>query len=481
LLDFRPVLFINGILLLILAAAMCLPLAVGLGEAHVVWRAYAASALATGFVGAALALCNRSQSDMDLHIREAFLVAASAWPLLALFAALPFLLGHTGMSLADALFEATSGLTTTGATVMTGLDHMPGAILIWRALLQWLGGAGVLITALALLPMLRIGGMQLFRMESLDKAERVSRRLPQIAWRVVGMYMMLSVAVGIALYWAGMTPLEAVCHAMSCLSTGGFSTSDQSLGHFGEGARWICVLGMLLGGATFALNTASRGPRWSLARDSQIVWYLRVALAFSVLLTLWNWAANDMTVVDALRPAVFNAVSILTTTGFHTADYSAWGGFAQVAFFLMSLVGGCTGSTAGGVKIFRYEVLFAISGVHIRRLIHPNGRFPIAFNGMALTEGVVRSVLGFVLLYFCCFAGLALALTLVGLDPLSSVSGSAAALGNVGPALGSVIGPSGSYALLPVSAKALLVFGMLLGRLELLPLLLLFAHSFWKK
>ncbi len=480
--DIRTVFFVNGFLLLILAAAMGLPLAVDLAAEHSEWQAFASAQLFTGFIGLGLIFANRPDGRPKLPTRAAFFLIASSWVLVSLFGALPFELGSRHLSVTDGMFETISGLTTTGATVITGLDRTPSAILLWRAVLQWLGGAGIIVAAVALLPFLRIGGMQLFRLESSDKTERVAPRVSQVAWKLLFIYGMLTGAVGLALYFAGMTPLEAACHAMSSLSTGGFSTSDQSLGRFGDAARWVCVIGMLLGGMTFSqyLTLGKRGRGSSLV-DSQTRWYLTIIAVFCLLLTFWNWAVGDMGAYEALQQSTFNVVSVLTTSGFHTANYDAWGGFAQVAFFVMTFVGGCTGSTAGGIKVFRYEVLFAVSGLHIKRLLHPHGVFPVAFNRLILSDAVLRSVLGFMMLYFVCFAALALALTVSGLDTVSGLSAAAAALGNVGPGLGHVLGPGGSYQSLPADTKWLLAFGMLLGRLELAPLLVVFTASFWRE
>ncbi|MDR3437621.1 TrkH family potassium uptake protein [Telmatospirillum sp.] len=481
-LDIRPVLFISGFVLLTLATAMAVPLAVDLATTHSEWQAFAFGLMATGFFGLVLIAANRTVCDPNLTIRQAFLVTTVSWVLAGAFGSLPFFFGSQHLSLVDALFETVSGITTTGSTILIGLDRMPPAVLLWRALLQWLGGLGVIVTSVALLPIMRIGGMQLFRMESSDKTDKVKARISVVASGILKVYGIFTLLLMIAFSAAGMTPLEAACHAMSSLSTGGFSTSDQSLGHFGDAARWICVLGMLLGGVTFARFVApwKRG-RWSIFEDSQVGWYLVIIAGFSALLTFWNWSTRDLGPYEALRQSVFNVVSIVTTSGFHTADYDAWGGFAQIAFFSMTFIGGCTGSTAGGIKVFRYEVLFAVTRAQIRRLLHPHGIFVIDFNRLRLTDAVVRSVLGFMMFYFFCFMLLALGLTLVGLDVISSLSGAASALANVGPGLGPVIGPGASYADLPDEAKYLLAFGMLVGRLELATVLILFTKVFWRE
>jgi trk system potassium uptake protein TrkH len=482
LLDIRPVLFINGFVLLILAAAMGVPLVVDLATDHSEWQAFAFSFMAAGFFGLVMISANHTVDDPELRTRQAFLVITGSWLLAGLFGALPFYFCSLHLSPMDAVFETISGITTTGATVINGLDQAPRSILLWRALLQWLGGVGIIVTSIALLPVLRIGGMQLFRMESSDKTEKVKARISQVASGILLVYALFTLLLTIALSMAGMSPLESVCHAMSSLATGGFSTSDQSLGHFGEAARWICVIGMLVGGMTFTHFVSPwKHGRWSILEDRQIRWYLAIITGFSLLMTFWNWAMRDIDAFEAFRQSVFNVVSIVTTTGFHASNYDAWGGFAQVAFFLMTFIGGCTGSTAGGIKIFRFEVLFAVTGVHIRRLLHPNGIFVINYNQLQLTDAVVRSVLGFMMIYFFCFVLLALALATIGLDATSALSGAASAMANVGPGLGHLIGPGFSYSELPDEAKCLLAFGMLAGRLELATVLVLFAKNFWQE
>ncbi len=481
LLDIRPVLVINGYVLLILAAAMGIPLVVDLAVAGGEWPGFLLAIVVTGFVGLAFILSARRSSPSRLGAREAFLATASAWVLGGAFASIPFFAAHAPLSFTDSVFEAVSGLTTTGATVITGLDHAPVAILLWRALLNWIGGMGVILTAVAVLPVLRIGGMQLFRLDSSESGDASIPRLSQLARGVLGGYTLFTAILAAAFAFAGMNTLEAVCHAMSALSTGGFSTSDQSLGHFGDGARWVAVVGMIAGGTTFSLflEPWRRGPS-ALFGDSQARRYLMIIAGFALLLTLWNWGRDDMELGEALRRSVFNAVSVITTTGFHWGDYDAWGGFARVAFFIMAFVGGCSGSAAGGIKVFRFEVLIAAAGIHLRRLLHPHGVFAIELNRRPVTDPVLRSVVSFVMLYLICVAVLVLALALTGLDITTCLSGAAAALGNVGPGVGSLIGPGGSYHSLPVAAKWMLMAGMLVGRLELAVVIILFAPKFWR-
>ena len=480
LIDIRPVLVVNGYVLLILAATMGVPLLVDLGVAGHEWPAFLLAMALTGFAGGAMVLAGRLQRAPRLGLREAFLTIVGGWILGGAFASIPFFMGRMHLAVSDAVFEAVSGITTTGATVFTDLDHAPPALLLWRALLNWLGGVGVILTAVAILPVLRIGGMQLFRLDSSEAGDATVPRLWQLARGVVAGYACSPPSSRPPLPCRDES-LEAVCHAMSALSTGGFSTSDQSLGHFGDGARWVAVVGMIAGGTTFSLflEPWRRGPS-ALFGDSQARRYLMIIAGFALLLTLWNWGRDDMELGEALRRSVFNAVSVITTTGFHWGDYDAWGGFARVAFFIMAFVGGCSGSAAGGIKVFRFEVLIAAAGIHLRRLLHPHGVFAIELNRRPVTDPVLRSVVSFVMLYLICVAVLVLALALTGLDITTCLSGAAAALGNVGPGVGSLIGPGGSYHSLPVAAKWMLMAGMLVGRLELAVVIILFAPKFWR-
>ncbi len=480
-LDIRPVLVVCGYVLLILAATMVVPIVVDLAVDGAEWAAFLPAMALSGFVGAALVLAARSGAHKRWHSREAFLATSLGWTLGGAAASIPFCLGAMHLSPVDGLFESVSGLTTTGATVMTGLDHAPPALLLWRALLNWLGGIGIILTAVAVLPLLRIGGMQLFRLDSSEMGEATIPRLSKQGRGLLIVYPLLTAVLAIGFALTGMNALDSVCHAMSALSTGGFSTSDQSLGHFGDGARWIAVIGMIIGGTTFALFLEPRRRgRTTIFGDSQIRRYLIMIVALSLVLAAWNWGSGRMALGDALQRSTFNTVSVLTTTGFHWGDYDSWGGFAQVAFFLMALVGGCSGSAAGGIKIFRFEVLFAAAGIHLRRLLHPHGVFAIEFNQRRITEPVIRSVMSFVMLYLTCVALLALALALTGLDATTSLSGAAAALGNVGPGLGHLIGPGGGYHDLPRATKWLLIGGMMLGRLELATLIVLITPTFWR-
>jgi trk system potassium uptake protein TrkH len=480
--DVRPVIFVNGILLLVMAGAMGLPALVDWSRGDSDWRVFAVSAMVTGVVGLAMMLATHVKERPRFSTRQAFLLTTSAWLFMAAFGALPFSFSALKMSYTDGFFETVSGLTTTGATVIVGLDSAPKGILLWRALINWLGGVGIIVLAVAVLPFLGIGGMQLFKMESSDKSDKVRARTSQVAGGIVKAYTILTVMCALALWIAGMTPFDAICHAMSALATGGFSTSDSSVGNWDNAAvQWILALFMAMGGATLALFVAPwRRKGWNMFQDSQTQWYFSFVAFFSALLALWQWGVNDMEPGDALRHATFNVVSITTTTGFASTDYSQWGGFPQVVFFLLCFIGGCTGSTSGAVKVFRWEVLFGMAGVHLKRLLHPHGIFVINFNRRLISEAVVDSVLGFVVMYFLTFAVFTFLLTTTGLDFVTALTGSAAAIGNIGPGLGDIIGPAGTYKTLPDLAKWLLSFEMILGRLELFTVIALFSRSFWR-
>ena len=479
--DLRPVLFVVGILLITLSLAMALPALADGVTANPNWRVFLAASVFTLFIGTCLVLANRRR-DQQLTVRQAFVLTTVSWIVVAAFAALPFAFSDLNLSYTDAYFEAMSGLTTTGSTVIVGLDNAPPGILLWRALLQWLGGIGIIVTAIAILPMLRVGGMQLFHTESSDSSEKVLPRAAQLAGAIGMVYLGLTISNGIAYWVAGMTPFEAVCHAMTTIATGGFSTSDASLGHFRNDAiEGIASVFMVLGSLPFVLYLqAARGGWGALARDTQVRWFFGLVLFALVSLAGWQMVANDHPATDAFRLAAFNGISVLTGTGYFTADFSSWGTFALPVFTLLMFIGGCTGSTTGGVKVFRMQVLAATSWQQIRQLIQPHGVFLSKFNGRPIPESVPAAVMGFFFLFVVSFGLIAMGLALMGLDYVTSVSGAATAIANVGPGLGETIGPSGTFQPLPEPAKWLLSAAMLLGRLELFTVLVLFVPRFWR-
>ena len=483
--NFRPILFIIAIVLLALATTMLIPAAVDYAYGNPDGRIFLYSAAVTAACGGALALSARCRLQGGLSLRQAFLLTPLTWTTTAAFAALPFQFGHfpeLSLNYANAFFETMSGLTTTGSTVLVGLDQTTEGILLWRALLQWLGGIGIIGVAIAVLPALRVGGMQLFRTESSDRSQKVLPRAQQIAKAITAVYTGLTVICGVSYWLAGMTPFEAVVHALTSLSSGGFSTSDSSISHFKNPVlHWLVTLFMLAGSLPFVLYVRTlTGQRDALWRDSQVRTYLTFLAAVILPLSVWLTLKHGYGFADSLRLVAFNVVSVVTTTGYAYTDYSLWGNLAVGVFFGLTFIGGCTGSTAGGIKIFRFEVMVTVLRTHFLHLIYPRGVFPRQYGNRQLDDDVLGSVIVFFALFFTAYSVTTIALMALGLDFITSASAAVTALANVGPGLGDVIGPAGNFSTLPDSAKWLLSLAMLLGRLELFTVLVLFMPQFWR-
>ena len=480
-LDFRPVLFVVGLLLVALSAAMLLPALIELFDDSPEWRAFIFSAAATGFFGGALVLATVSERA-KLGLRQAFLMTSLCWLCAALFGALPFVFLSIPLSFTDAFFEAMSGITTTGSTVMIGLDHAPRGILLWRALLQWFGGVGIVVTALAVLPMLQVGGMQLFRMENSDRSDKAFPRAAQLAAWIAAVYLALTVAWSLMLWLAGMDVFDAVAHAMTTIATGGFSTSDKSVGAYPDPTiHWIIIVGMIAGSLPFALYMqAARGYTRPLLHDTQVRWFLGTLGVVIAGLSIGQMVFTGEDFGTALHLSAFNATSIMTGTGYATSDYDHWGSFAPAMFFVIMFIGGCAGSTTCGIKIFRFQILFAAAIVQLKQLVQPRGVFIAHYNHQPISANVVASVMAFSLVYAAGFATLTIALSFMGLDFITSTSGAATAISNVGPGLGDIIGPAGTFVALPAAAKWALAIGMLFGRLEFFTILVLLLPSFWR-
>ncbi|MDT4810340.1 Trk system potassium uptake protein TrkI [compost metagenome] len=473
--------FIIGIFLITLAVSMVVPMVILL----VFHRAseintFLWSSLLTFIAGLALVLPGRPE-HVHLRPRDMYMLTVSSWVAVCVFAALPFLFARH-MSYTDSFFESMSGITATGATVLTGLDSMSPGILIWRSLLHWLGGIGFIGMAVAILPMLRIGGMRLFQTESSDRSDKVMPRSHMVAKYIVATYIGITLLATLAFWWAGMSPFDAVNHAMSAISTGGFSTSDLSLAKWQQPAvHWVAIVVMILGSVPFALYVSTlRGNRKALIRDQQVRGLLGLLLATWLVMGSWYWLTTNLHWLDALRHVALNVTSVVTTTGFALGDYSLWGNFSLMIFFYLGFVGGCSGSTAGGIKIFRFQVAWILLKASMTQLIHPRAVIKQQYNGHRLDEEIVRSILAFSFFFTVTIAAIALGLALLGLDWMTSLTGAAAAVSGVGPGLGEIIGPSGTFAGLPNAAKWLLCVGMLIGRLEIITVLVLFMPAFWR-
>lgn len=481
-LDLRPIFLVIGILLIILAVFMAPPMIADVAVGHPDWQVFLAAGSVTLFTGVSLVLMHRTPDFGELTGRQAFLLTTSVWVVVAVFAALPLAFSELDLTLADAVFEAMSGITTTGATVIVGLDVAPPGILLWRAILQWLGGIGFIVMGVAILPMLSVGGMQLVRAESSDLSEKILPRAAQVAAAIGLIYLALTVLCAALYYSAGMATFEATAHAMTTIATGGYSTRDASISAFSSAPiEGIGIVFMILGSLPFVFYIqATNGQLGPLFTDVQVRWFLGIIVIFVLAIAAWLVIVGGIAPLEALRHAAFNVVSLISTTGFASSDYALWGTFPVAALFFLMCVGGCTGSTAGGIKIFRFSVLHTIAKNQIARLVRPHGVFMPTFNRRPVPEAAAIAVMAFVFMFALSFAVFALVLSMLGLDYLTAMSGALTALANVGPGLGDTIGPAGTFATLPDSAKWLLAAAMLLGRLELFTVLILFAPSFWR-
>lgn len=479
--DVRPITLVVGALITGLGATMLIPALLDALLGNTDWRIFLASSAITMLTGSALFLSSQGGSG-QMSLRQAFLMTVLAWVFLVLFGALPFYLSGVLPSFTDAVFESMSGLTTTGATVITGLDTTPPGILFWRGMQQWLGGLGIIVMAVAVLPMLQIGGMQLFKVEAFETSDKILPRAAQISGSMTSIYLVFTLACMLAYWVAGMRLTDAMIHAMTTVSTGGFSSKDASIGHFDSAAiDIIAIVFMILGSLPFLLYVqVVRGHATSLLRDSQVRVFLLTVIGLVLAIWFYEHGRGFNPGAEGLLFAAFNVVSVMTGTGFGTTDYGSWGPFSVAFFFVIMFIGGCAGSTSCGIKIFRFQVLFENVRQHLNRIVYPNGIFVNRFNGRTLPDSVSGAVMSFFFLYLSSVAVLTVALSLTGLDDLTALSGAATAISNVGPGLGEIIGPTGNFQPLNDTAKWLLTAGMLIGRLEIFTVLVLFLPRFWR-
>jgi len=480
--DLRPVFFVIGLMSSALGILMFIPMIVDIFDEGRAWRAFGISGGITTLFGALLATITYTPNPI-LRARGAFVLTVFAWLTLSVLSAVPFLFEPINLSVTDALFEATSGITTTGSTILTGLDDMPRGVLMWRALLQWIGGVGIVVTAMAVLPMLKVGGMQLFRLESSDMGEKILPRAASLAGGISLIYLGLTFACFLGYLYTGMNWFDATAHAMTTLATGGYSTSDLSMGGFMDnGADMVCVAFMMAGGMPFGvyLLMTTRGDWRAPFRDSQVRAFLTIMTALIAIITLFLVLSEQFEPTRGLRLAAFNTVSIVTGTGYATADYNGWGPFAVTAFFAFMFIGGCAGSTACSLKIFRYQVAFEAMRNYLFRMPRQNAVVPMRYGGQMLPPSVVYSVMSYFFVFFLTFVVTAILLSLLGLDAITAWSGAGSAVANVGPGLGDIIGPAGTYQDLPGSAKWVLLIAMIIGRLEIITALVLLTPAFWR-
>ncbi len=469
----RLVGFVGGLVLLAVAALMLIDALVFPGTRAV----FATSALLTGLIGGSIALAVYRADFGSFNRTHTFLLTSTVWFAVCLAGAFP--LYEWGLSPVDAVFESTSAVTTTGSTVMSGLDDTAHGILLWRAVLQALGGIGFVVAGMALLPVLRVGGMQLFRTESSDQEDKQFGTARNVALATLTIYLGLILLCMVAYFLEGMSPFDAVVHALTTLSTGGFSNYDASFGHFSSAAlQWTATLFMLMGGLPFMWYL--RIIRLRRFASEQVALMLKSLAMVIFVLTLWLFWTSDYGVADALRLVAFNVVSTVTTTGYATTDYTLWGPVAVVVFFGLTAVGGCTGSTAGGAKAMRWIIMARAIRMGIRRVTYPNGVFKIRYEGRVVERDVIDGVMSFFTFFFLSVAVLSVLLTLMGLDMDASLSGALTAIANVGPGVGDIIGPAGNFQSLDNGPKLLLAFGMYAGRLEMMTVYVLLLPAFWR-
>ncbi len=466
---------------MMLGVAMLLPLLVDLAEARGHWPAFLQSALITSLVGGLIALACANGVKQGLSIQQTFLLTTGVWVALPLFGALPFMFGVTELSFVDAFFEAMSGLTTTGATVITGLDDLPKGLLLWRGLMQWIGGVGIIVVAMVFLPELRVGGMQIFRAEGFDTMGKILPRATTIASQVSYIYVGITLVCAMSYMLFGMNAFDASVHSMTTVATGGFANYDASFGAFPPATEYVAAVFMVLAALPFVRYVQLlNGNKLAVLRDAQVRGFLLTIATLVLICAAVLAFGQDRGFEPAFRRALFNIISIVSGTGYASADYMLWGSFLVALFFFAGLIGGCAGSTACSIKIFRYQLLFASIRTQMRRIHSPNGIFTPRYEGRSVSEDVLSSVMSFFVFFIVTMGLLAVALSMTGLDLVTALSGAASALANIGPGLGPEIGPAGNYAGLNVTAKWLLAAGMLIGRLELMAVYAILTIGFWR-
>lgn len=480
--QWAPVVKVLSVLWLILALFMMVPLAVLLAERDPDALAFGVSVLLV-LAAVASAWLLTYRATLELKPWQMFILTAASWVSISGFASLPLVLGAPQLSFTNAVFESVSAITTTGSTVLVGIDGLSDGLKLWRGIMQWMGGIGIIVMGIAILPFLKVGGMRLFHTESSDWSDKVMPRTGGIAKATLSIYVVMTLIAMLSYWLGGMDLLDAIVHGMTSLATGGFANSDASFGAYADQPwlLWMASLFMLSGALPFVLYIRFlRGSHSALWKDQQVRGLLGVLCIAIGLLTLWR-IMNGGAGFESLTHVTFNVVSIVTTTGYASDDYTQWGALAIVAFFYLTFVGGCSGSTSGGMKIFRFQIAMLMLRDQLRYLIHANGVFTTRYNEQIVTSDISRSVVAFSFFFFITIAALALGLSALGLDLVTSLSGAATAVTNVGPGLGDIIGPAGNFSSLPEAAKWLLCIGMLMGRLEILTVIVLLTPMFWRR
>ena len=479
--NLKPIALVSGTVTCAVGFFLFIPLIVEIIYESESWQSYAVPILLYLIVGGSLVITNRNV-DLKISLKEAFIITVLSWLLLTFLCAVPFLYTEVNLGIVDALFESMSGVTTTGATTLSNLETLPKGILIWRAFLQWLGGIGIVVIALFILPFLRIGGMQLFHLEGDDPYDKSLPKISSVIKKIFFIYATLTVALIFLYYICGMMPFDAISHSFTTISTGGFSTYDSSFAFFNnDKILLIAIIFMILGSLPFlVLVQTSKKNLFAIFKDHQVrVFILILFIAILLIFYFANSFING-NFFSKLIAVSFNTISIISGTGYVSDNFENWGNYASVLFLILMFIGGCAGSTTGGLKIFRFQILFKYINLHLKKMLKPHSIIASRFNGRKVNETTYESVMSFFFLYILTFFTSALLLSFSGLDFLTCISAAASTISNVGPGLGPIIGPDGNYGTLDSYSKIILIATMFLGRLELLTILVLLLPSFWK-
>ncbi len=476
--NYKTVFFTLGILQIILGIFMLIPVIAQLFYDEFD-SSFIGASIVTIIFGSLFFLSNLDH-DKKLNLQQAFLLTALSWLSIAIFGSLPFVFSSTEFSFTNAFFESMSGITTTGSTIISNLEIIPKGILFWRAILQWLGGIGIIVMAITLMPLMNVGGMQLFKISSNDSSEKILPKSKEIALRLIYIYSILTALCAISYKTLGMNFFDSLTHSMTTIATGGFSNYNDSIGFFNNIYIEIsAMVFIILGSLPFiAYIKFLSGNKKIFFSDIQIKTFLKI-IAISIFILVVYLIFNNSGQLN-LRYIFFNVISILTGTGYVNAQYDNWGSFPIILFLGLMFIGGCAGSTTCGIKIFRIQILYSFIVNHLKKIIYPKGIFILKYNQNTVDDKFVASIISFIYMYLVIFFIIAALLSLTGLDFVTAISGAATSISNVGPGLGSIIGPNGNFSTLPDLSKWILTLGMILGRLELFAILVLFLPSFWK-
>ena len=479
--NYKTVFFTLGVLQIILGISMIIPIVIQIiyGELD---SSFIGAGIITIIFGILFFLANLDH-DKKLNLQQAFLLTSLSWLSIAIFGSLPFVFSSLQLSITDSLFESMSGITTTGSTIIINLNDSPKGILLWRALLQWLGGIGIIVMAITLMPIMNVGGMQLFKISSNDASEKILPKSKEIALSLILIYSGLTFICSIFYKIFGMNYFDSITHAMTTIATGGFSNYNESIGYFNSATIEItAIIFIILGSIPFiAYIKFLNGNKRIFISDSQIRTFIKIIIVSIIILFLYLAFQNKNLSEINLRSISFNVVSILTGTGYVTQQFDNWGNFPLIFFLILMFIGGCAGSTTCGIKIFRVQILYLFLVNQLKKIIYPRGIFVIKYDSNNVDDKFMSSIISFIYLYIIIFFFITALLSLSGLDFVTSISAAATSISNVGPGLGTIIGPNGNFSQLPDFSKWVLSFGMILGRLELFAILVLFLPSFWQK